>query len=343
MYEALNAALQCAMASWSDPGPGVPTFTGELGSRLRLDDQRITYRNPLDPLGRTHRIGWDQVRWLRDGARTNDHADAGYWMLCIVLHNGRVIKAEATEEAQPARPSMLAAIRQAAARHAVPVVLTGEAAKRGRPHKAGLYVDPGGKLGLREWTGTEWSPDLWVDPASIGHDAGTSPVRVWSPLPDPEQQRQWDAAASRARRAGIGFAAWLGATATAAAVTLGMFAYDLSQPKADLSWAIPVLIFLVYGAIFTFRAWRNREDRRTAAQAAKRAAELARSEDSTPSVLDDRGGGPSAGAPVTSQPPAADPAAGAGRISCRECGADSDRATQVCTRCGAPLLPLRSP
>ena len=108
--------------TWSDPGPGVPTFAGDMGSRLRLDDQGITYRNPF---GRTHQIGWDQVRWLRDGAGSNDTADAGQWMLCIVLHNGRVIKARATQEAQPARPSMLATFRQAAARHAVPVVLTG--------------------------------------------------------------------------------------------------------------------------------------------------------------------------------------------------------------------------
>jgi hypothetical protein len=340
MYGALMAALQCAMAPWSDPGPGGPTFAGELGSRLRLDDQRITYRNEF---GRTHRIGWDQVRWLRDGARNSDMADAGAWMLCIVLHNGRVIKAEATQEAEPARPSKLAAIREEAARHAVPVVLTGAPAKRGRPRKACLHVDPGGKLGLREWTGAEWSPYLWVDPASIGQDAGTSPVRVWSPLPDPEQQRQWDAAVSRARRAGIGFAALLGATAIASAITLAVFVYDVIARKTDLSWGIPGVVFLGFGAFITFLAWQLREDRRTAAQAAKQAAQLAGSEDSTPSPVDDGSGGPAAGAPVPGQLPAADPAAGAGRISCRECGADSDRASQVCAQCGAPLLPLSSP
>jgi hypothetical protein len=260
-------------------------------------------------------------------------------MLCIVLHNGRVIPAHATE-LEGARPETLAAIRQAAARHAVPAVLTGVPARRGRPRKAGRYVDPGGKLGLREWTGTEWSPDLWVDPASIGHDAGTEPVRVWSPLP--EQQRRWEAAARRARRKGIAFAAWLGATAIAAAAMLGLFIYDLGQPKAGLGWAIVGLLWLGAGAIITFGTWRELKPLRKAAQAAKQAAQLARSEDSTPSTVDDRGGGSAAGAPVTGQPPAADPAAGAGRISCRECGADSDRATQVCARCGAPLLPLSS-
>jgi hypothetical protein len=315
------------MARWSDPGPGVPTFAGDMGSRLRLDDEGITYRNPF---GRTHRIGWDQVRWLRDGAQERNGPEYSglYWVLCIVLHNGRVIQAAATGEAPPARPSMLAAFREAAARHAVPAVLTGAPARRGRPHKAGRYADPGGKLGLREWTGTEWSPDLWVDPASIGHDAGTDPVRVRSPLSDPEQQRQWDAAASRARWAEMGFAAWLGAMIIAAAITLGVFAYNLSQPKADLGWAGVGLTFLIVGAFFTFPAWQLREDRRKAAQAAKRAAELARAEDTPASAVDDGCGGL---------------AAGAGRISCRECGADCDRAAEVCARCGAPLLPLSSP
>jgi len=307
----------------------VLTFAGAWPTRLRLDDQGITYRNFL----RTHQIGWDQVRWLRDGANGRN------WVLCIVLHNGREIPAGATERDGP-RPETLAAIRQAAARHAVPVVLTGTPARRGRPRKAWLHVDPGGKLGLREWTGTEWSPDLWVDPASIGHDAGTEPVRVWAPLP--EQQRRWGAAARRARRKGIAFAAWLGATAIAAAVMLGLFIYDLGRPKAGLGWAIVGLLWLGAGAIITFGTWRELKPLRKAAQAAKRAAELARAEDTPASPLDDRGGDPAAGAPVTGQPPAADPAAGAGRISCRECGADSDRATRVCARCGAPLLPLSS-
>jgi len=211
--------------------------------------------------------------------------------------------------------------------------------RRGKPGAAGLYADPGGKLGLREWTGTEWSPDLLVDPASIGHGAGTEPVRVWSPLP--ERQRRWEAAARRARRKGIAFAAWLGVTAISAAGMLGLFIYDLGRPKAGLGWAIVGLLWLGAGAIITFGTWREYKDRRMAAQAAKRAAQLARPEDSTPRPLDDRGGA-AAGAPGTGQPPAVDPAAGAGRISCRECGADNDRAARVCARCGAPLLPLSS-
>jgi hypothetical protein len=335
MYEALKAALQCAMAQGSEPEPGVLTFAGESRTRLRLDEQGITYRNNL----RTHQISWDQVRWLRDGG------DGGNWVLCIVLHDGREIRADATSKRGGPREETLGAIRQAAARHAVPVVLTGVAAKRREPDKTWLYVDPGGKLGLREWTSTNWSwsPYLWVDPASIGHDAGTSPVRVWSPLSDHEQQRQWAAAAEQAKATAIMFAVLLGAEAIAAAVILAVFVYDLGQPQAGLRWAGGALVGLAFGACVNVGAWLEVRDHRKAARAAKRAAELARAQDSTPSPVDDGGGGLAARAPVTGQPPAADPAAGAGRISCRECGADSDRATRVCARCGAPLLPLSSP
>ena len=331
MYGALSAALKCAMAQGSEPEPGVLTITAKSGALLlRLDDEGILVRNQFR---RTRRVGWDQVRWFRD------RDGEGLWVLCIVLHDGREIRAEATGYGGP-RPEKLMAIRQAAARHGVPTVLTGTPVRRGKPGAAGLYADPGGKLGLREWTGTEWSPDLLVDPASIGRDAGTEPVRVLSPLP--ERQRRWEAAARRARRMGIAFAAWLGATAISAAAMLGLFIYDLGRPKAGLGWAIVGLLWLGAGAIITFGTWREYKDRRMAAQAAKRAAQLARPEDSTPRPLDDRGGGPAAGAPGTGQPPAADPAAGAGRISCRECGADNDRAARVCVRCGAPLLPLSS-
>jgi hypothetical protein len=173
MYEVLRAALQCAMAPGSERG--AITITGKYWGRLRLDDQGITYRNFL----RTHQISWDQVHWLTDGACPLE--DAENWMLRIVLHGGREIRAAATEVPRPERKT-LAAIRGAAAQHAVPTVLTGIPARRGQPRKAGRYVDPGGKLGLREWTGTEWSPHLLVDPASIGH-AGSRPVSVWSPLP----------------------------------------------------------------------------------------------------------------------------------------------------------------
>jgi hypothetical protein len=94
--------------------PGVVTTAGFFWTRLRLDDTGITYRNFL----RTHRIGWDQVRWFRDG-----EADAR-WRLRMVLRDGHAIEFAASARWE-GRPEALAAIRQAAARHAVPVVLTG--------------------------------------------------------------------------------------------------------------------------------------------------------------------------------------------------------------------------
>jgi hypothetical protein len=285
------------MAQGSEPS--VYTTVGYYGAWLRLGDQGIAYRNLL----RTHWIGWDQVRFFTDGSWGED----GKWVLRIVLRDGGVIQAAATLRDE-ARPETLAAIRQAAARHAVPAVLTGTPLKQGQPHRAGLYVDPGGKPGLREWTGTKWSPFLHVDPASSGPDGGNGQARVWSPLPGPEQQRQWDAAARRARRWEIEFAAFLGATAVAGAVMLGVFVYDLGQPKAGLSWAWAGLLVLgLFGGTGTYAAWIRRKESRKAVQAAKKAAELARAEDTTASPLDDQGD-PAAGAPVTGQPPAADPA-----------------------------------
>jgi len=219
-----------------------------------------------------------------------------------MLHNRREIRAGATGRGG-ARPETLATIRQAAARHAVPAGLTGVPVKQGQPDAAGLYANPGGKPGLREWTGTEWSPYLQVDPASSGPGGGNGPARIWSPVTELEQQRQWDAVASRARGAGITFAALLGAEVVAAAVVLAVFIHDLGHHGHGdrAGWG---LYWLGLGAILTFLAWLAREQRRKAAQAAKRTA---------------------------------------GWISCRECGADSDRAAQVCARCGAPLLPLSSP
>jgi hypothetical protein len=60
--------------------------------------------------------------------------------------------------------------------------------------KPGLYPDPGGQPGLREWTGTEWLPSLLVDPATRGPHGEDGQASIWSPLSREDQQRQWDAA-----------------------------------------------------------------------------------------------------------------------------------------------------
>jgi hypothetical protein len=67
----------------------------------------------------------------------------------------------------------------------------GDTGRDGRryAHRPGRYVDPGGELGLREWTGTEWRPDLHVDPATSGTAGQEGPPVIVSPLPG-EVQRQ---------------------------------------------------------------------------------------------------------------------------------------------------------
>jgi hypothetical protein len=51
------------------------------------------------------------------------------------------------------------------------------------PQDAGLYHDPAGEPGVREWTGTQWSPFLQVDPGTGGdRDEETGLARIWSPL-----------------------------------------------------------------------------------------------------------------------------------------------------------------
>jgi hypothetical protein len=79
---------------------------------------------------------------------------------------------------------MLAVIRREAAAHSIPAVLTGGRVLDGPPGKdAGLYHDPAGEPGVREWTGTHWSPFLQVDPGTGGNrDEETGLSRIWSPL-----------------------------------------------------------------------------------------------------------------------------------------------------------------
>jgi hypothetical protein len=66
---------------------------------------------------------------------------------------------------------------------------------------AGLYHDPAGGPGLREWTGAEWSPFLHVDPRPSGHlGQGTGPARIWSPLSPEELHRHSRAIMEDTRR-----------------------------------------------------------------------------------------------------------------------------------------------
>jgi hypothetical protein len=111
------------------------------------------------------------------------------WVLHIVLASGDVepVGETCTPGRRQAPPEMLALIRRAAAAHSVPAVLATGAQvfdDDDLPGKhAGLYFDPGGEPGVREWTGTEWSPFLRVVPGAAGPgDQETGLARIWSPL-----------------------------------------------------------------------------------------------------------------------------------------------------------------
>jgi hypothetical protein len=149
------------MAQESKPAT-VKISDGGWREWLRLDDEGISVRNFLQ----TYRIGWHEVRRFEDGSESGRRG-RHWWALRIVLRDGRVIIADGTSSLKTAaRLETLTAIRQAAERHGVPAVFTGNQVESGAPDIAGLYRDPGGKPGLREWTGTEWSPSLHVAPAS---------------------------------------------------------------------------------------------------------------------------------------------------------------------------------
>ena len=305
---------------------------GRWAGWVRFDDHGITFRTRPGP-SRTSLIGWDEVLWFRDGTYGNG------WALAIELHDGRVVTAEATSSGKPtARPETLTAVRHAAERYAVPAVLTGTPASSGPPIGPGLYTDPGGKLGLRQWSGTEWSPFLQVDPASSGPGGGKGPAQVWSPLPQAVQQVQWIDAASRARRERIILTRLLVAVAGAVTVTVAVWAYYLSKPHPNFWAAWTATAVAGFCLLFALGSGLQYKNRRKIDQAGKAAAKLAGAVDSTEGPVDDQGECPVTGTPVDDRASVAvAPAAAAEpRARCLECGAERANATDVCARCGAP-------
>jgi hypothetical protein len=183
---------------------------------LRLDEHEITVREG----GRTRFIAWDAVRWFRDSSSGTD------WALAIVLRDGTVVTPKATMMSGGRAEDAAAKVSQAARQHAIPAVLTGRPARdwtsptsSDPDHwavKPGRYVDPGGELGIREWTGTEWLPELQVDPVA-GEAAGQEgPATILSPLPGDVQRRLWEEAVSAVPRRGAvaGFMALFGVSFT---------------------------------------------------------------------------------------------------------------------------------
>jgi hypothetical protein len=171
-------------------------------NELRLDDHEITVREG----GRTRFITWDSVRWFRDGS------SGRRWALAIALQDGNVVTPRATTMHRGRSGDVAAKVSKAARQHAIPAVLTGTPARnwiRPRPtelarwaDKPGRYVDPGGELGLREWTGAEWLPDLHVDPVTSGTAGQEGPPTISSPLPGGVQRRLWEEAVSVVPRRG---------------------------------------------------------------------------------------------------------------------------------------------
>jgi len=180
------------------------TWVLRLGRQkeLRLDDHEITVREG----GHSRFIAWDSVQWFRDSI-----SDSG-WALAIVLKSGEIVTPAATTVPRSRAGDVAAKVRQAARQHAIPAVLTGTPARawiRPRPSdfarwmdKPGRYTDPGGELGLREWTRTGWLPDLHVDPATSAAGGQEGPPVIVSPLPGEVQRRLWEEAVSAVPRRG---------------------------------------------------------------------------------------------------------------------------------------------
>jgi hypothetical protein len=192
LEQAVADAGTCARCGAPLPGAGswAGTFSGPGGRELGVDGSGIHLRG--EPNAPERLISWDEIGWFRDGWK-----EPG-WMLHIVLAGGGVERVTETWTAGGTQvpPELLALIRRAAAAHSIPAVLTGGKVCDGLPGDndwnsgAGLYYDPAGEPGLREWTGTEWSPFLQVDPGASGHpgqEAGLA--RIWAPLPPAELHR----------------------------------------------------------------------------------------------------------------------------------------------------------
>ena len=193
LEQAVADAGICARCGAPLPGAEHPsgTFTGPGGAVLRVDDSGIHVRGKRK--ARARLISWEEIGWFRDGWHAPESGKPG-WMLDIVLADGSLAPVTETWSAgrKQAPPELLALIRRAAAAHSVPAVLTGGQVHADLPGKnAGLYYDPAGEPGLREWTGTEWSPFLQVSPAAGGHPGQeTGLARIWSPLSAGELHRQ---------------------------------------------------------------------------------------------------------------------------------------------------------
>jgi hypothetical protein len=249
--------------------------TGSRGrTSFLMDDAGVTVRNGK----RSRQFGWEEILWLRDASvGVGPFWRRRAWALTIVPRDGAAVTARATTNGTAAAsPETLAAITRFARGHEVTAVLTGQAVRRVPWTEfsyfgAGVYPDPSGALGLREWTGTGWSPFLRVDPAECGPDRGEGPSRIWSPLTWEEQGRQRDAAIDSFFGEAFG-AVWfglMGIVLFGAVVTMPGSCHDVGD------WLIYALLVALDVALLAFPCfvWRHRSARR-AISAAKAAAAL---------------------------------------------------------------------
>jgi hypothetical protein len=102
-----------------------------------------------------------------------------------------------------------------------------------------------------------------------GAEAGKAEAATWAPLPGTEQQ--WQNAAVRVRRARTSFLIWLAATLAAAAITVLLYARDLSNSRADFTSAVVALVATAWCVISTLQT-RSTWTRRRRVERAGRAA-----------------------------------------------------------------------
>ena len=90
-------------------------------------------------------------------------------------------------------------------------------------------------------------------------------------------------------------AVWLAVTAAAAAVTVALYARDLSKPQADFTLAVVALTATGLALLMAGGAWASRKSLKKIDQARRKAAAVAGTADSAASRIDDRDQGPVAG------------------------------------------------
>jgi hypothetical protein len=137
------------------------------------------------------------------------------------------------------------------------------------------------------------------------------------------------------------FAVWLVVTAAAAAVTVALYAEDLSKPQADFTLAVFALGATGLALAMAFSAWTSRKKLRKIDKASKAAAGPVVGPGSGASSRYGPGDFPARGATAHKSSMAPHLPARTMPIRCMECGAEIGKAAQFCAQCGAPIARQR--